>query len=494
MSQQLTIQRKGQWQHALKFKPGKDHATNQTELQLQERFGVATVKGQAGAVSIKKPFIKFGEPEFLTDEMERLIMQNKEFRAFGLRCNWQGNEYFQNYKDIIGRHLTKIYNKVIDQGTEYFDPGHPDAFTPDGFDRFLMAIFAEYVEHKAPAVVVSQKIKSFTYNTLREFDCPVRPKKVSERLDDLWALVDDLPAPGTWQAPNEEDKAQAVYSGLSKEALAFITEEKNVDIFDAMNGGANHYTYAAIFELLEEFWQRKYREISEENQAKALTKKRDRDDDDDSDDYNDRPTKRGRRNDRSNGNDRNNRRNGGNRNRSNGGGRSNDRRNDRGNRNGGGRTNYFTQDCTLSTHGSSANPHQYRDCIFCPTGNNFKSDKAKKFYESGNAPDWYKKAYEKHILKKSPSEQQPQQQQFHNQVQFQPQPGTMYYAGVPPAQASQPPPAAGAVPSYFSNNPGQIAPAFATTQGAPAAQAAQGQAQLYHKRTDAQGRVSFHLA
>ena len=97
---QLTIQRKNQWQHALKFKPGPNHASSQTDLQLQDRFGVATVKGQAGAVSIKKPFIKFGDPEYLTDEMERLIMQNKEFRAFGQRCNWQGNEYFQNYKGI----------------------------------------------------------------------------------------------------------------------------------------------------------------------------------------------------------------------------------------------------------------------------------------------------------------------------------------------------------------------------------------------------------
>ena len=499
MDKQLTIPRKGQWHIALKFKPGPTHASVQTDLQLQDRFGVATVKGQAGAVSIKKPFIKFGDPEFLTDEMERLIMQNKEFRNFGQRCNWAGNEYFENYKDICGRHLTKIYNKVITQGTEYFDPGHPQANTPAGFDMFLMAIFAEYVDHKAPAVVVSQKIKSFTYNTLREFDCPVRPKKVTERLDDLWELVDDLPAPGNWQVPDDDDKAQAVYAGLSKEAIAFITEEKNIDIFDAMNGGANHYTYGAIFELLEEFWQRKYREISEENQAKALSKKRDRDDDDDNEDSNDRPTKRGRKNDHNNRNDRNSRRNNGDRNKSNGGGRRNDRRNDRGNRNGGGRTNYFTQDCTLSTHGSSANPHQYRDCIFCPTGNNFKSDKAKKFYESGNAPDWYKKAYDKHVLKKSPSEQQPQQQQFNNQVQFHPQPGTMYYAGVPATQGNQSAPGTPStvtVPSYFSNSPGQIAPAFATIQGAPAAPAAQGQATSnnWQMRRDAQGRVSFHQA
>ena len=499
MDKQLTIPRKGQWHIALKFKPGPTHASVQTDLQLQDRFGVATVKGQAGAVSIKKPFIKFGDPEFLTDEMERLIMQNKEFRNFGQRCNWAGNEYFENYKDICGRHLTKIYNKVITQGTEYFDPGHPQANTPAGFDMFLMAIFAEYVDHKAPAVVVSQKIKSFTYNTLREFDCPVRPKKVTERLDDLWELVDDLPAPGNWQVPDDDDKAQAVYAGLSKEAIAFITEEKNIDIFDAMNGGANHYTYGAIFELLEEFWQRKYREISEENQAKALSKKRDRDDDDDNEDSNGRPTKRGRKNDHNNRNDRNSRRNNGDRNKSNGVGRRNDRRNDRGNRNGGGRTNYFTQDCTLSTHGSSANPHQYRDCIFCPTGNNFKSDKAKKFYESGNAPDWYKKAYDKHVLKKSPSEQQPQQQQFNNQVQFHPQPGTMYYAGVPATQGNQSAPGTPStvtVPSYFSNSPGQIAPAFATIQGAPAAPAAQGQATSnnWQMRRDAQGRVSFHQA
>ena len=198
---QLTIPKKGQWANALKFKPGPTHATRQTDLQLQERFGVATVKGQAGAVSIKKDFVKYGGPEFMTDEMERFIMQNKEFRDFGQRCNWAGNEYFENYKDICGRHLTKIYNRVLIQGQEYFDPAHPQANTPDGFDRFLMALFSEYVEHKAPAVVVSQKIKSFTYNTLREFDAPVRPKKVTDRLDDLWELVDDLPAPGTWQPP-----------------------------------------------------------------------------------------------------------------------------------------------------------------------------------------------------------------------------------------------------------------------------------------------------
>ena len=294
--------------------------------------------------------------------------------------------------------------------------------------------------------------------------------------------------------PSDDDKAQAVYAGLSKEAIAFIEEEKGIDIFDEINGGANHYTYAAIFELLEEFWQRKYRDISEENQAKALSRKRDRDDDDDKDDSNGRPTKRGRKNDRNNGNDRNGRRNSGNRNRSNGGGRRNDRRNDRGNRNGGGRTNYFTQDCTLGSHAESNKPHAYRDCIFCPTGDNFRPEQAKKFYESGRAPGWYKKAYEKHVLKKSPSEQQPQQQQFHSQVQFQPQPGTMYYAGVPPAQASQPPSGTGTVPSYYNNPPGQIAPTFATTQGAPAAQAAQGQAKSINlqMKQDAHGRISFH--
>ena len=460
---QLTIQKKGQWQHALKFKPGPTHASNQTDLQLQGRFGVATVKGQAGAVSIKKYFVKFGDPEFLTDEMERLIMQNKEFRNFGLRCNWNGNEYFQNYKDICGRHLTKIYNKVITQGTEYFDPGHPQAFTPDGFDRFLMAIFSEYVDHKAPAVVVSQKIKSFTYNTLREFDCPVRPKKVTDRLDDLWALVDDLPAPGNWQPPDDDDKAQAVYAGLSREAIAFIEEEKNIDIFDAINGGANHYTYAAIFAVLEEFWARKYREISEKNQAKALSKKRDRDDDTDEDDtkqqrinededaYEDDRYEDDRYKDDSFSDVDNEDENDDNEDNS-----DDDNSDDDDNYNGGSsQLTFFQKPCTLAACAHSK-AHDYGDCVFCPSGKNFCIQEARKLYDSKGAPGWWLRTYERRGLHK-----RNQEPQFH----FVP----VYYSGTPAA-------------------PGTIAPVFATGASAPAAQPAQA---TFQQVRDAAGNVYF---
>ena len=108
-------------------------------------------------------------------------------------------------------------------------------------------------------------------------------------------------------------------------------------------------------------------------------------------------------------------------------------------RNGGGRQNHFKKNCIIGTHANLTNPHEYGHCIFCPTGRNFQAERAKRLYESKEAPDWWMTAYEKHVLKKNPTQQQ-QEQQFQVQgVQIQPQQGTLYFLGTPSIQSPQAP-------------------------------------------------------
>ena len=447
----LAHQRKGQWLEEIEFNPGPTHSSNLNHDQLIKRFGSATVKGNTTTGTVKKEFITYGNSEYPTDEIEQWILQNNEFRTFGVRCQWNGQAYFHFYEDICGRHLKKVYNRVLTQGTEYFDPGEADAFTIVGFDRFLGAVFAEYVEHKAPALVLSQKIKSFHYNDFKEWNVPIRPKKVTTRLDDLWELVDDLPAPGNWQAPNDDDKAQAVYAGLGEEATAFIEEEKRIDIFDAINGGANHYTYSDIFDVLQEFWVRKYMDISEENQAKALSKKRDREDDDEEDDR-----KQQRINEDDDAYEDDSSRDGGNEDADDDNSDDDDDSDDDDNYNGGrSQLTFFQKPCTLAACAHSK-AHDYGDCVFCPSGKNFCVQDARKLYESREAPGWWIRTYERRGLHK-----QPQEQQF----QFVP----VYYSGTPAA-------------------PGTIAPVFATGASAPAGQPVQA---TFQQVRDTAGNVYF---
>ena len=449
------------WLKGLKIH--KNPVSRMGSSQLHEGFGSQLLEGYRGGnpnnTKVKKLFPTFGAEEIPGMEVEQYIKTVNEFLQMSQRCAWDGLTRIETFPDILEDALKSIYETVREDGNDYYDPNHVDAETEEGFEHLLGAIFVEWVDDTAPAQALAERIKGFHWKDQQDNGTVMHPRKFKLRLKQLWKVVDDLPRPGMWPEPTPLEKAQAVWAGLTEDAKLYIKDTKETDPWDIENGGANTLSYEDILDMLVPYWNEKFKAIKEAHEEKIASKKRDRDEDDNEDS--------GRKGKRQRGNKGNRRNNG------NGGGRKNDDEGDR--RNGGARhQNNFEKDCTLSTHGDLQKKHPYGQCIFCPSSNNFLPDKAKKFYESGNAPGWWKKTYERRVLKKNSNTQQ--QQQFHAQD------GTVYVA-----VTQQPTAAASAAAAPTSN--GQVAPVFATGSSAPTAAQNSQTTPTYRKMTDANGQV-----
>ena len=85
----------------------------------------------------------------------------------------------------------------------------------------------------------------------------------------------------------DEAKLKTSWNGLTDEARDYIIDEKEVDPFDTENHGADQITYTDLFDLLEPFWNRKYKKKYENFVEDKKGGKRKRDDDEDADDDDD---------------------------------------------------------------------------------------------------------------------------------------------------------------------------------------------------------------
>ena len=391
------------------------------------------------------------------DEAEQFFKQNLEYVRFVEEVDWQPSTIFDSYGDTIAGDLKEIWDSTIADGHNWYGPGHADAETLDGFKRLVEAVFIQWSKHDSPGESLATRIMGLKWRQHTDRGTLYHPDKFQRRLVALWRLCDNLPHTG--QLMTDREKLKAVWDCLSDDA------QWGLDPFDTAHQGLNEAGWTDIFQELIPFWNREFKKKFDTFQEK---RKRDEDDDDnDDDDGNGRKKKRQRTS--KNANRRKNSRNGGNRN---GNGERNE---ERGNGSG-----HFNAQCKLHEH----HRHKYKDCIFCPTGSKFLPDKAKKFYESGKAPDWYKRAYERKMSNGNGQQQQhQQQQQYFVQAPQQQQQQQQYFAALPAA-----------VPSSQQQLPLPPAPVFTTTSAsaAPSAPAppAQNQA-LFTMQTDANGNQFF---
>ena len=426
------------------FKVHKNQVTKMTSSQLNEAFGSQLLEGYRGGdpnnAKLKKLFPTFGAEEIPGMEVEQYIKTVREFLQMAERCDWDGLARIETFPDILEDALKSIYETTREDGNEYYDPNHHDAETEEGFTHLLAAIFVEWVDDKAPAQALAERIKGFYWKNQQDSGTVMHPRKFKLRLKQLWKVVDDLPRPGQWPEPTPLEKAQAVWAGLTEDAKLYIKDTKDTDPWDIENGGANTLSYENILDLLVPFWNERYKKLKEAYEKKTTSNKRIRSDDVEEED--DRKSK-------------------------------------------------STHHCTDDEEDEGGNSSDEEI--------NIEDDD--EDVHSRNDDNNNRGGHESRGLDNSNQEQPQQQQQFYSQgFHLHPHPGILYYAGPPVVQ--QPSAAAASAPAYFAAPPaGQLAPVLATGASAPtaatgasaptAAQHIQAQLPTYRKVTDANGNIYF---
>ena len=465
----MSTERKA-WLQGIKIHPNQITTSSHYQLIKNHNFEEVEMEGRRPDGSKKRiKFLRFNQAA-PGDEAEQFFKQNLKYVSFVEEVDWQPSTIFDSYGDTIAGDLKDIWDSTIADGHDWYDPAHADAETPVGFKRLVEATFIQWSKHDSPGESLATRIMGLKWRSHTDRGTYYDPEKFKRRLIALWRLCDNLPHTG--QLTTDREKLKAVWEGLSDDAQLFIRQDRGLDPFDSANQGLNEIPWTDIFDQLIPFWNREFKKKSD-----AFVEKRKRDDDDDDNDGDDghgRKSKRqrtsknaNRRNGRYKGN---NYRHGGNRN---GNG---DRNEEEGSGNGqGSGSGPFNSQCKFHDH-----RHKYKDCVFCPTGPKFMPDKAKKFYESGRAPDWYKRAYERKMSNRNGQQQQQQQQQQYFVQAPQQQQQQQYFAALPAA-----------VPSSQQQLPLPPAPVFTTSaSAAPSAPPSHDQG-LFKMQTDANGNQFF---
>jgi len=454
-------------------------AANHKKRMEDHGFSEVHMQGTRTANNSKKfvDFLVFDQP-IINKEAEIFVLQNVKFIGFCDETGLDDESRFDAFADTLDGTVKDLFNVIRNEGTRWYNPAHQDADTNEGFVRMLRALFVSWSKDPNPADSLATRILSFKWKNYHTRGTFYPPSEFKLRLQSLWRIHDMLPLVGA--TTTDEAKLKACWDGLTEEARDFINDEKDIDPFDTENNGVDAITYTDLFDLLDPYWNRNYKKRYESNSGNdkkgGKRKRYDDDNDDDDDGHDNRRDRNGKR-------QRTGKRNG----RGNGKGKQNDkngRRNEH--RNGGGKNN-FDAPCKLH---EGAN-HSYKDCIFCPTGHNFKADRAKQYYESGKAPEWYKKTYQNRVLNNNGGGNNQQQQQQQYFIQHQPESSFMAIAPASAPQQQLPPavPQA-ALPAFFAAQqaPSQIAPTFATGTTSTAQAPRQ---QMYTLRTDASGKQYY---
>ncbi len=458
-----TLQRNA-WLYGIKFKPTSINKKKQADV-LEELGSVQFEgyrNGDPNQGRKKKSFPMFGNNDQF--ETELFINNNVDFIEFAEEVGWDGRDRIFNYRDILEGKLKKTYKKVGWEGTsDNYDPNHANAETPEGFVRLLGATFMEFTGHDNPAYALQEKIKNMNYSNHRQHDTHVDPKIVKERLEELWDVVEMLPGLNGWQQADEHEKLNAVFYGLPEDAQDYLKYEKEVDVFDAANNGANEYSWQQCLMAIRPWWVKNFKKTAEEN-----AKKRDRQDDDVEDD--DRSNKRRKQNTDRNDDDNEDEQDeeeeeqdddehqddystystddehqddDSTQNQEDQRGRSHANESDDDKQ-----LSFFDKPCLIHQD------HPYNRCNLCFTGRQFNRAEADKYYQhtDSHSQGWWRRTYER----KFP--QQEQQQSYYQQ---------------------------------YTAPPGQVAPTFATGTAAPTGAAAQARPQLFQMVQDSAGKSYF---
>ena len=459
---------KDKWTNAFKINPHASTLANCNNQTLVEEHGYerVTLEGRRPDNSkVFKNFVKFQSLK-MDDQAEIFLKQNKAFISFATECQQDDDTRFSAYKQTLDNYVADLYDVLLADGNFWYDPDHDDAENNDGFLRSVEALFMTWSDDNQPRASMATKILKFTWKGEQIHGTLYPPKLFRFRLQALWQLHDMLPENGP--AVTDDQILRAVWDGLPDSAQDYIRYDLREDPFDSENDGADAWPWMKLFDNLTAYWNNNCKEKYYSYDDKKNKRKRDDDDGDDRRNKGPKRQRNGRRNGR-------------------GGGNGNERNNDRAN--GDGKTNHFNKPCKLHENSN----HLYKDCIFCPTGEKFNAERAKKFYESGNAPGWYKKTYKRRIIdgkgNRNPKQQE-QQQQPQQQFFFQPTPQQGTYMSFPATTVSTQQQSLPPVPSYFQQAPPQLAPTFATgttssASSLTASAAASQQQPLYQLRTDA---------
>jgi len=267
------------WLYAVGIQPNALTSANQTELTTKHGFDTVHMEGLRANGSKKLVNFLVFTNQHLNQEVEIFIKQTERFIQFADETNLNDQARFDAFSETIGGHVKDLFNVIRDDGTRWYDPGHDDADTNDGFAHMLKALFVSWSKHNNPADSLATRIMGLEWKNHTIRGTFYSPDDFKLRMQSLWRIQHMLPLIG---APTtDEAKLKASWNGLTDEAQDFIKDEKGVDPFDAANFGLDPIVWTDVFDLLKAYWNREFKKTAN-NYVENKRTKRKREDDDDS--------------------------------------------------------------------------------------------------------------------------------------------------------------------------------------------------------------------
>lgn len=367
---------------------------------------------------------------------EHVLKAVDGFVNFCKKVDCDGERRFDRFEELLEGDAKTQWTYLMEEGHDTWDNANAD--TNDDFMAAVKAWIIIMTEVNDPGNKQQWQLLNTPYKSTKEEGYLMKPTHFWKRWDMLWKLSAYMPRVG--DEPDELTKISALVNGVPETWMDWIRDTKDIDVLDSANNGADALTCSDLFKLLDTKWNEEERPRIRDHVNKN---KRKRDGDDDEHGSGGRKHHHGNdnRNHHNRGNTNGGRNNGG-RNHGTRGGRGN------GGRGRGGRNNqaqsrnneFYNKDCPIHNGG-----HKYGDCIFSFGGQNFRRDKADAFAQTGRAPDWWMKTYNKkqdwwsknnrnYAGNKSSSDPD-QQQQYFTALPAQQQEQQFHFQQLPPAPA-----------------------------------------------------------
>lgn len=267
------------WLYAVGIQPNALTSANQTELTTKHGFDTVQMEGLRANGSKKRVDFLVFTNQHLNQEVEIFIKQTERFIQFADQTNLNDQARFDAFSETIGGHVKDLFNVIRDDGTRWYDPGHADADTNDGFAHMLKALFVSWSKHNNPADSLATRIMGLEWKNHTIRGTFYSPDDFKLRMQSLWRINEMLPLIG---APTTDAaKLKATWNGLTDDAQDFIKDEKGVDPFDAAHFGLDPISWTDVFDLLKAYWNREFKKTAN-NYVQNKRIKRKREDDDDS--------------------------------------------------------------------------------------------------------------------------------------------------------------------------------------------------------------------
>jgi hypothetical protein len=187
--------------------------------------------------------------------MEINIDQTKAFKVICNDAGWHGPQRFTYFSDLVGGEIADHWEDLMTNGDDIYDPANQD--DDDDFDTAIRALFIKITGETMPGNVQHQRIMETKYaNTKVDNQLP-KPTIFWRRKSLMWKNAEFYGRVG----PPIQDEAilHAEFYGLPLAARDWLKDDATgdgVDVFDAENNGAEMFTPADMFGLLDK-WHKK---------------------------------------------------------------------------------------------------------------------------------------------------------------------------------------------------------------------------------------------